>query len=288
MLHAWLRPDSIEVSDKLLVLTASSVARPRDVPVVLLSHERLDGILANRVPSRALLAFGAERWNRRIARAADTIVCASAYAAEEFTRIGAPVTRVPLGVDLQTFRPSTVPSRAEPPVVVYAGRLSSEKRPQVVVDACRFLYELGQPLQLVVAGAGPMADDLLQRAGPLPIQLRGHVPERAELAALLGAASVVAAPCPVETFGLSVLEALACGTPVVVSDHGALRELITPRSGRAARSSTTGFAEALRSVLDAPPDPMRRAARRQASHFPWSATIERMLGVHGAVEQLAA
>lgn len=283
-----LRPDTIEVSDKLLVVAAADVAARHDIPVVLFSHERLDGILAGRVPSRTLLVAGTDRWNRHIAQLATRIVCASDYAAQEFTRVGVPVTRVALGVDLHTFRPSAAVGPTSPPTVVYSGRLSREKRPEVVVDACRFLHELGQPLQLVVAGSGPMADDLLRRAGRLPIQLRGHLPDRSEMAALLASASVVAAPCPVETFGLSVLEALACGTPVVVSDGGGAQELLAPGTGWVARATTTGLAEGIRQMLAAPSDVVRGAARRRACRFPWSATVDRMLAVHGARARAAA
>jgi len=74
--------------------------------VVLFSHERLDAILAPRVPAWFPLATAADRVNRRLARLADVVVCASASATVEFERIGAcEVRRVPLGVDLEVFAP---------------------------------------------------------------------------------------------------------------------------------------------------------------------------------------
>ncbi|MBA2279738.1 MAG: glycosyltransferase, partial [Acidimicrobiia bacterium] len=227
---AGLRPDAIEVSDKLLVGPAARVARRRGVRLVLVSHERLDGILARRFPSRRLLVAAADRWNRHLADRADDIVCASAYSGEEFARIGVDVRTVPLGVDLDTFRPA---GPKVPALVVCAGRLSAEKRPEIVVDATRILCEQGRAIRVVLAGTGPLLAPLRHRAVRLPVHFLGHVERRTDMAALLAEAAVVAAPCPVETFGLAALEAMACGTPVVTTDRGAAQELLAPGAGLA-------------------------------------------------------
>src|SRR5262249_32056107 len=72
-----------------------------------------------------------------------------------------------------------------------------------------------------------------------PVTFTGFIPSRTAVATLLATADVVLAPGPVETFGLAALEALACGTPVVVSGSGALPEGI---GGAGATGTGGGFA----------------------------------------------
>ena len=160
--------------------------------------------------------------NRRTARAFQRVICTTGWAAGEFERIGAGnVVRVPLGVDLATFAPRTGQVRAEGQILlVHCGRLSAEKRPQRSLTTLATLRASGLPARLVVArrrpaAAPPGAPGRARRAA-------GHLhglparPGRAGRAAGQRA-DVALAPGPAETFGLAALEALACGTPVVVS-----------------------------------------------------------------------
>jgi alpha-1,6-mannosyltransferase len=284
---AALRPDRVEVSDKLLAIPAAAEAQHLRVPVVLMSHERLDGILAPRLPRAFPLTAVADRCNRVLGSAVSKVVCASEYASEEFERVGVRVSCVPLGVDLDTFHPGAG-IRSPDPLVVCAGRLSFEKRPDIVVGALKLLACSGTRVRAVFVGDGPLRDRLVDRAGGLPIEFVGHINDRRQLASLLASAWVVVAPCPVETFGLSVLEAMACGTPVAVAPTGAARELLAPGAGWIARSSAGGFADAIAAAIEASPRVTAPAARRRAMSFPWAATVERMLEVHAIHARVAA
>ena len=272
-----LAPDRLEVSDKLTLTWVASL----DPTAVLFSHERLDAILASRVPRWFPLARAADAWNRRLVDRFRRVVCTSAFACEEFDRIGADnVTRVPLGVDLDTFRPADrLPGRRVELVCV--GRLSKEKRPELAVATLARLVDHGIDAHLTVAGGGPLAEQLGRAASGLPVTFVGHVSERTRVAALLGHADVALAPCPVETFGLSILEALACGTPVVVADRGAAGELIDEGCGRAAPAEPDSFAAAVLEVLSVPD--ARQAARARAECYPWSVTTDAMLASHSLV-----
>ena len=115
----------------------------------------------------------------------------------------------------------------------------------------------------------------------LPVSFLGFLSGRAALGGLLASADLVLAPGPVETFGLAALEALACGTPVVAAASGALPELLVPGTGLAAGASAAEMAAAARVLLDTEAEARRRAARRRAEQFPWSATVDGMLRVHG-------
>lgn len=278
------RPDRLEVSDRFTLSGLGTWARQRGVPVVLFAHERLDAILAPRVPAVLPLGRLADSWNRRTARRFDAVVCASAFAAQEWARIGVThVHTIPLGVDLETFRPRprAVRSFHSATRLVCVSRLSAEKRPELAVDVLAVLRAMGVDAELVLIGAGPMESALRARAAALPVQFTGHVRDRALLARMIGDADVAVAPCPHEAFGLSVLEAMACGTPVVVADGGAAPELLGPGAGAAAPPDGPSLAAAVCDVLGVPAAARRQAARSRAEEFPWSRTAEAMLRVHG-------
>jgi alpha-1,6-mannosyltransferase len=187
--------------------------------------------------------------------------------------------RVPLGVDLRTFRPPPARSTGEGALrLVMASRLSREKRPDLAVDAAQELLRRGHDVRLAVAGDGPLRRSLEARGGP--VDWLGFVRGTAAVAGLLGGADVVVAPGPVETFGLAALEALACGTPVVANVHSALPEVLG-EAGQASASTPRSFADAVERLFAVDPDERRRRARARAELFPWSATVEGFLRAHG-------
>jgi alpha-1,6-mannosyltransferase len=279
-----LRPDAIEVSDRLTLRGLGAWAARRGVPSVVISHERLDRLLAQfLLPDRAArrVADGA---NARMAAAYDRVVCTTAFARAEFDRIGATnVTQVPLGVDLATFSPLNRDRdlRAElsagaDVLLVHCGRLSPEKHPERSIDTVAALRAAGQRVRLVVAGDGPRRPALERRAAGLPVTFVGFVPDRTLLARLLASADVSLAPGPHETFGLSALEALASGTPVVVSASSALPEIVGG-SGATALDRPEAFAAGVTTLLAADEETRRAAARTRAEQFGWPASVDRML-----------
>ncbi|HEX4704622.1 MAG TPA: glycosyltransferase [Pseudonocardiaceae bacterium] len=276
-----LAPDSVEVSDKATMLTAGDWARANNARSILFSHERLDTWLAARLPWGRALRPAIERWNRRIAARFDTIVVTSAFAADEFHQLGVHATRkIALGVDLVTFHPKPR-TPGETTKLAYAGRLSPEKNPAAVVKAVELLAR-DKNITLDVYGTGSALPALRRQAAGLPVTFHGHLTSRAELATRLAEADIAFAPSPAETFGLSVLEALACGTPVITANTGGAPELLSEGAGIAVSPTPQGLADGVRRLLDRPGT--RRAARLRAESFPWAATIRAMLRVHEATE----
>jgi alpha-1,6-mannosyltransferase len=223
----------------------------------------------------------ADRHNATTAQRFDRVVTTTRFAAQEFARIGMPTDHVPLGVDLEQFRPATRPRTRGVPLLVLCSRLSKEKRPDLAVEALRVMHRGGRPARLVIAGSGPLTASLTRRARGLPVELVGHLADRSAVAGLLGAADVVLAPGPVETFGLAALEALACGTPVVAASTSAVAELVVDGAGRSARPEAPAIAAAAIALLAVPEAQRRQAARARAEQFPWSRTTETMLALHG-------
>ncbi|MDN4472447.1 glycosyltransferase [Demequina zhanjiangensis] len=292
------RPDVLEVSDRTTLRSLGGWAASQGVPSVFFSHERADGILAANLPDalgeRLPLEAMADWHNRGTARRFTTIVSTTDFAAQEFDRIGVPVERVPLGVDLETFQPArrddAVRAELAAPdesLILMASRLSSEKRPELAIDAVRILADRGTRLRLVCAGSGALAEQMRARAEGAPIDFLGFVSGRERFATLLASADLVVAPGPIETFGLAALEALASGTPVVVNAASALPEVVAD-AGIAARGTAEDFADAIEATLARPVSERRDAARARAEQMPWSVTVERMLEIHrGARERIA-
>jgi glycosyltransferase involved in cell wall biosynthesis len=153
--------------------------------------------LARRVPVLA----------RRVLRRARVVIAPSRALADEARRLGAVDVRViPSGVDV----PAAVSEEADPPEVLYAGRLSPEK-------GVRELVAAADGVPLVVAGDGPLRDEV---PGAL-----GFVPHD-ELERLYERSAVVACPSHREGFGVVCAEAMAYGRPVVAGDVGGLRDLV--------------------------------------------------------------
>jgi glycosyltransferase involved in cell wall biosynthesis len=144
---------------------------------------------------------------RPILRRARLVIAASTFLAEQAAELGAREVRViPSGVDV----PRDVAEPADPPEVLYAGRLSAEK-------GIRELVEATAGMKLVVAGDGPLRDEV---PGAL-----GFVPHD-ELLDLYARASVVACPSHREGFGVVCAEAMAHGRPVVAGAVGGLLDLV--------------------------------------------------------------
>lgn len=291
-----LRPDVLEVSDRLTLRGFGRWARRRDVTGVMISHERLDRLLGQVLPG-PMARRCADVANRHTAADYDIVVCTTRFAREEFSRIGAEnVELVPLGVDLELFNPHRrdrglradlgVPGH---PLLVHCGRLSVEKRVDRSIEAVAALREAGIEARLVVAGDGPRRDALRRRAralAPLPggvpaVHFTGFIAERAMVATLLATADVSLAPGPHETFGLAALEALAAGTPVVASRSSALADIVTADCGAVAADHPSAFARAVSDVLAMPQARRRSAARSRAEQFTWPRAVAGMLAVLG-------
>jgi len=296
-LLAALQPDALEVSDRTTLRWTGGWAREHGMPAVMVSHESVTALLKltwmGPGPLKSALSRAVADWlNRRTARAYHRVICTTGWAAAEFGRIDAGnVVRVPLGVDLDTFSPEAGRVRTRyvgegQILLVHCGRLSAEKRPQRSVTTLATLRAAGMPVRLVVAGDGPLRSRLARRAARagLPVTFAGFLPGRAELAALLASADVAIAPGPAETFGLAALEALACGTPVVVSAESALPEVVGEAGASVAGED---LAAGVRAVLARTERSRRAAARARAEQYDWDTAVRGFLAAHGAPDDAA-
>lgn len=144
-------------------------------------------------------------------------------------------------------------------VVLFAGKLVPFKRPGDVVDALARMREGGTTARLMIAGSGSLEDEVAARADAtgVPTTFLGFC-NQSRMPAVYAAADVLALPSTArETWGLVANEALACGTPVVLSDAvGSAPDLGVPPTGRSfPLGDVDALALALADVLANPPDP---------------------------------
>jgi glycosyltransferase involved in cell wall biosynthesis len=177
---------------------------------------------------------------------------------------------VPNGVDLRRWAFSP---RGTPGLAVWAGRLVPEKGPHLAIDAAR---AAGLRLRLVGPAYDPdyYAAEIAPRLGP-DVEAVGHV-SHAALARHFGEASVALSTAQwEEPFGLTLVEALACGTPVAAVRRGAASELLTAETGRlAAPGDTAALAEAAREAAALDRRACRRWVERHAAERAMTAAYE--------------
>ena len=137
-------------------------------------------------------------------------------------------------------------------------------------------------VQLLLVGGGRGARELIARHGLVErVRITGPLADT-ELRALIRGAAVFVVPSLVEGFGLPVLEAMALGTPVVVSDTPALREVAGDAALALNPRQPASLAAALTRVLDKEGLSSRRstAGRQPARQFDWATTAGQTLAVY--------
>ncbi len=279
------RPTTVEISDKWTLAPIASWAAARGIGSMLFSHERLDTMASLWLRGSINISSWVEHRNRTLGRRFDKVVVTSDFAAQEFAEDGVAVTKVPLGVDLRLFHPSKgTPVDDGVLKLVYIGRLSREKSPQLGIGVALELQRRGVPFRLDMYGSGPDEAEMKQLAVSAPVYFHGYVKDREQIARHYAEADVSFSVCPAETFGLAALEAMACGTPILTADTGGAHELVDDSCGASAAPEPAALADALLALVARPRQAVRTAARARAECYPWSATIDHMLALH---EQLA-
>ncbi len=198
---------------------------------------------------------------------------------DDLIRRGVPAGRIHVtypGVDAGWFTPNGATSRAGAPTFLYVGRLKRYKGLETAVQAVAIARRRGSPVRLAIAGEGDDRARLVRLVARLgltdAVTFLGFVSE-AEKRDLMRQAWAVVFPSAKEGWGISNIEAAACGTPAVAADSSGLRESV--------RHGETGFlvphgdagalADALQRLAQHPEQVARlgAAARRFAETFSW-------------------
>lgn len=179
------------------------------------------------------------------------------------------------GVDLETFRPRPAPDLGGP-YVLFAATVHPRKNLWALREAMR-----GLPEYALAVVAGPAVDRPdsaeLEREllAPLPGGLvRVERPGDVELAALMSGCAAFCLPSLWEGFGLTAIEAMACGAPVVVSDRGALPEVVGD-AGVVVEPTPAAIAAGLRRAIG--DRALGEAGRVRAQRFTWARCADSVL-----------
>jgi glycosyltransferase involved in cell wall biosynthesis len=278
--HSALAPSVTSLRAGLLV----AAARARGAHVIVHAHGgRL--LISAQKPAARMLA--------RIALTPAHLVVAVAGAVERtLTDLGLSPDRVCLlhnGVDVVRFR-SEGASHA-PPRVLFVGGLTERKGLLDLFEASTRLREEGLVHELWVAGGTPdegtEAEAEVRASAPAHARLLGQVPP-ADMPALYAEADIFCLPSWWEATPLTVLEAQAAGLPVVATDVGDVRHLLSPeaRDLLVAPMDRSALTEALGGLLR---DPARRAELGAAgrehveTHFDQRIMIERLKAMYASV-----
>jgi alpha-1,6-mannosyltransferase len=252
------RPDIVEAGDPYqMAWAALDAARRLHVPAVMFCHSNLPALAsrwAGGRHSRGVLA----RWAHDAARAYllrtcrqfDLVLAPSESMTRELRQMGVSgVQHQPLGVDTRIFNPQArdpawrqalgLPPDAR--LLLYAGRFAPEKNLPVLARAVR---RLGPRYWLLAIGAGPQPP-AGERVRVLPYER-----DAACLARVMASVDGFVHAGDQETFGLSLLEAMACGTPVAARHAGGLAELLAGDAGMPVMSGRVDeWAEAMHALF---------------------------------------
>lgn len=217
---------------------------------------------------------------RSAGQKAQGLLAVSAALKADMVAIGMPDDRITIhytGVDLDRFKvvdraAAKADLRISAPLIVAVGALIPRKGQSLLVDCLPDLPDA----HLVLIGDGEDRPRLFQRAKALGVETRlrltGNLPHDA-IAAWLSAADVMALPSASEGLANAWVEALACGTPIVITEAGGAREVLQDATaGRIVERSREGVLTGLRAVLSSPPS--RQACRQIAERFTWARNTE--------------
>ena len=293
----WLRARQIDVyhsTNFMVPLPAFPRRRPHAVKCVCNIHDLIPLVHPEFTP-RALKTrfFPVYRaLMHEIARRADAVATGSESAKRDIVRLlGVPEERIavaPDGVDARYAPGGEKPSaRGGPRTVLYVGRCDPYKNLPGLVEVFAQLVRAGVDARLRIVGSPdaryPEADAAARRLGVADRVERAGYLDDAGLVQAYRDADVLALLSRYEGFGLPVLEAMACGTPVVCSHAASLPEVAGAAARLVAPDDVAGAAAALKAILTDPAEAarLRAAGLAQAKKFTWRTAAEAVLRLYG-------
>lgn len=284
MLEA-LRPDLIEAGDTFHPAWAAlRVAQRRGIPVAAFCHSNLPRIVARRIGGRVTERM-LGRYVRWLYQRFDVVFAPSLQVLDFLSSLGIRhAAYQPLGVDADMFRPERrgdwlrgwLGLDPKVRVLIYAGRFTGEKNVPVLMRA---FARLGHSHHLLMIGGGRQGR-IARNVTLLPYRRDGF-----ELARWLASGDALVHAGTRETFGLVILEAMACGRPIVATRAGAVPELVDDHVGVLAEpEDAESLAEAITALYRRDLDVLSANAReRVLRKFTWQKTLQGQTAVYRAL-----
>jgi len=280
-----LEPTLIEAGDAFHpAWCAWRVARRRGIGVVAFFHSNLPQVMGRRTGGK-LSERAIGRYIRFLYERFDVVFAPSRLMCAYLEDLGLQqVVHQPLGVDTEVFSPlhRGAPLRerlglpGDARVLVYAGRFAEEKNLPVLLQA---FARLGSPYHLLLIGGERTARPAAN------VTMIPYRRDSVELARWLASADALVHAGTKETFGLVILEAMACGRPVVAARAGAFPELVDESVGVLAEpESAASMAEAIAALYERDLDELGRNARaRVLRQFTWHRAFHAQVNVYASL-----
>ncbi len=282
----WLRLNPFRIESRSFFRALD--AQPLDLAgfdAILTFYEHDAWLLASRAPGvrrlHLLPGVGHRRFFRRV-DARDVVFLGPRGAERARRKWGLDVASLPLGVD-EAFFPERPRERPGSMRLAFVGRLDGSKRVDWLADTFAASDLAARGYALDVVGDGPLGDALARRHRGTPgIVLHGRRTP-AEVATLLRRARLLLHPTELESFGLTILEAMAAGTPVITHDLPSIRAWAGDHPTYAAHLDARAWLDAVRGYEDEAR--WAAVAARNlafARGFGWDAIAARVLALLGA------
>ncbi len=295
----WMRwpCDVVHGHDWLVGEAARMIARRHDAPLLATIHATEHG-RNNGLHNETQRSIDSRE--REFMAAADrVIICSRAMHGEMTGIFGLPPEKavvIPNGVDIASLVPAPGPALVQLPptgrLVAFVGRLVKEKGPELLVEAAGEVCRRHPDVSFVLAGRGPLLDQLKQRIGELGLPDRvlfpGFVDDRGRNA-ILARAAVAVFPSLYEPFGIVALEAMGAGVPTIVSDIGGLAEIVEHGvdGWKVYPGDLAGIVDAIDNALENPYAATVAAQGREkvARVYGWTPVAEKTMEVYNGLTQ---
>ena len=261
---------------------AACFARAYGVPTVLTNH----GLVSQTAPGWLQKSFNSTLGSFTF-ESAGRILCYTETDRRRLLQQGieTDISVISNGIDCSEFRPLELHSNRE---LLFVGRLAEGKGPQYLIDAFAGVSADYPALGLKLIGEGPMRGELERRIETLGlsdrVELIGEVANH-ELPSHYNESLAFVLPSLSEGMPRTLMEAMACGLPVVTSDLEQLRPVVDGLGYTAESGSSKELERAIRTLLETEDLAAlgRRARKRAVEDFSWQETVERTVEEYYAV-----
>ncbi|MDY6946052.1 MAG: glycosyltransferase [Pseudomonadota bacterium] len=278
-----------------------SLARELGVPAIETYHTYFEEYLHHYVPvvPRSVMRFVARRFTVSQCSALDALVVPSKAMQQALEDYGVqcPMHIIPTGMEMERFASGDggrfrerLGIARDCPTLVHVGRIAHEKNIDFLLRMFVRVVKLKPETVLVVAGEGPALEHCKSYVESLQLRANvrfvGYLSRERELPDCYNAGDLFVFSSKTETQGLVLLEAMACGTPVVSTAYMGTSDIVKPERGaRVAPDDEAGFANLVVELLD---DPARRRsmsteARSYAATWSAGAMATRMAELYSSL-----
>lgn len=265
--------------------SAAFAAKIRRIPLVITWHEVWKDYWTQYLGIAGYPGNGIERLASRIS---DTMVAVSGLTKKDLASIrkGAKITVIPNGIDfgqINAIQPSELISD-----IIFSGRLIKEKQVDLLILAMVLVRKEFPGIRGIIAGDGPERESLQMMVKECNaeenITFIGFLENHDEVIAVMKSSRVFTTPSAREGFGITALEAMACGLPVVTVDapKNAVKELVTDKTGIISGPTPEAFAEAILLCLKRK-DSMIEECKIRSQLYDWEKIVSDVEGYYSGI-----